>query len=144
VLSDYPGCAIISASAAEATKKRSAKTLAKIDALLNGRRNGVPTAPAPEAPLSAMVSATIVMPEQPSSSWRRSLTTGSGEREIERATAEKVCRLIVEDVFGRQRAQQTPITFDASASILLRDLHQALDDLCGSEGWKALVKRGEA
>jgi hypothetical protein len=56
---------------------------------------------------------TVVMPEPPGSSWWRSLTTGSGEREIERATAEKVCRLIVEDVFGRHRAQQTPICFEA-------------------------------
>jgi hypothetical protein len=73
----------------------------------------------------------------------RRATIGSGEREIERATAEKVCRLIVGDVFGRLRAQQAPISFDESTPILLRDVHRALDDLCRSKGWKALVKRGE-
>jgi len=104
----------------------------------------VPAIPTPEASSGALVPALITMPEgEPGSGWWRQLTTGSGEREIERATAEKVCRLIVGDVFGRLKAQQTPISFDPSTPILLRDVHQAIDDLCGAEGWKALVRRGK-
>jgi hypothetical protein len=84
------------------------------------------------------------MPEgEPSSGWWRQLTSGSGEREIERGTAEKVCRLIVEDMFGRLRAQQTPVSFDTSTPVLLRDVHQAIESLCGAPGWTALTKRGE-
>jgi hypothetical protein len=46
-------------------------------------------------------------------------------------------------VFGRLRAQQTPISFEESTPILLRDVHQAIESLCGAPGWAALTKRGE-
>ena len=84
----------------------------------------------------------ILMPAPPSSDWWRQLTTKSGEREIERAAAEKVCRLIVEDVFGRLRAQQTPISFDDSTPILLRDMHSAIQALCGADDWLPCVGVG--
>jgi hypothetical protein len=138
---------VVTAEVADVISSRVRDVDAKIEKLLKDKRSGNGNGAAvlePSAGTSgAMVSTVIVMPESPGSSWWRSLATGSGERQIERATAEKVCRLIVQDVLGRQRAQQTPVGFDAIAPILLRDVQQALDDICGSEGWKALVKRGE-
>jgi hypothetical protein len=35
----------------------------------------------------------------------------------------------------RLRAQQTPVSFSASTPILLRDVHQAIENLCGTPGW---------
>jgi hypothetical protein len=146
-----PGSAVISESQARESRRRVEQVEAQIEQLLKTKRAGngshaaIPE-PSPGAP-TALVPTLIVMPAGepgPGPGWWRSLTTGSGEREIERATAEKVCRLIVEDVFGRLRAQQTPVSFEESSPILLRDVHQAIEDLCGSEGWKALIKRGEA
>jgi hypothetical protein len=104
---------------------------------------GAPTIPTPEASSVELVPALITMPVgEPSSGWWRQLTTGSCEQNIERATAENVCRLIVQDVFGRQRAQQTPICFEAEGQVLLRDMYQALDDICAADVWTALRRRG--
>jgi hypothetical protein len=149
VRADCPRNAIVSQSQEEENQRRLRDVDAKIAKLFAAKGkakngNGVPAIPTPEASSGALVPALITMPEgEPGSGWWRQLTTGSGEREIERATAEKVCRLIVGDVFGRLKAQQTPISFDPSTPILLRDVHQAIDDLCGAEGWKALVRRGK-
>jgi hypothetical protein len=74
--------------------------------------------------------------------WWVQLVKGDNQREIERETAIKVCRLIAEDVLGKQRAQSIAVEFD-SGPILLRDLHAKLESLCGARGWTALTKRGK-
>jgi hypothetical protein len=68
---------------------------------------------------------------------------GSGERPIERSTAEKVCRLIAEDALGHQRARSASIAFAADEPVLLRDVHAVIETLCGADGWTALRRRAE-
>jgi hypothetical protein len=92
-----------------------------------------------------MILPPIVMPAEPvPSHWWAQLTFGSGEREVERDTAIKVCRLIVADALGALRAQSTPINFSEGAPVLLTDVHDAIQTLCGSAGWTALTKRGQS
>jgi hypothetical protein len=74
--------------------------------------------------------------------WWAGLVRGDNTREVERETAVKICRAILEDLFGKQRAQSTSVEF-APGSILLRDVHAELESLCGSRGWTALTKRGK-
>jgi hypothetical protein len=76
--------------------------------------------------------------------WWAQLVKGNNQREIERETAIKICRTILEDVFGKGRAQASIVEFDSEAPILLRDLHAKLEGLCGQRGWDALVKRGKS
>jgi hypothetical protein len=148
VRTDCPTNAIVSQSQEAENQRRLREVdakMAKLFAAKGKAKNGNGAPATAETSSAALVPSLIIMPAgEPSQSWWRQLTTGSSEREIERACAEKVCQLIVQDVLGRQRAQQTPISFDASTPILLRDLHQALDDICGPDGWVALHKRGEA
>ena len=148
----HPGTAVVSKTQAESIQGRVRRVDAKFDQLLAAKgkapslgHNGADTPSQPVPTVPEMRLASIVMPpgDEPGSGWWRQLTTGSSEREIERACPEKVCRLIMQDVLGPERAQRTPISFDASTPILLRDVHQAIDDLCGAEGWKALVRRGK-
>jgi hypothetical protein len=75
--------------------------------------------------------------------WWSQLVRGDNTREIERETAIKICRMILEDAVGKQRAQAIEVKFDPDWPILLRDLHAELESLCGSRGWDALVKRGK-
>jgi transposase len=139
---------VVTAEVAGEISSRVRDVDAKIEKLLKDKRgdNGNGQAiPEPSAGASgALMPALIVMPVgEPGPGWWRTLTSGSGEREVERTSAERVCRLIVEDVFGRQRAQQTPICFDAERPILLRDVYQTLDAICQADGWSALRRRGE-
>jgi hypothetical protein len=78
------------------------------------------------------------------SAWWAQLTRGDNTREIERETAIKICRLVAEDVLGKQRAQTIAVEFELSWPVLLRDLHAKLESLCGQRGWDALVKRGKS
>ena len=86
----------------------------------------------------------LVMPPDPvPSHWWAQLVRGDNTREVEPAAAVKICRMILEDVVGKVRAQSTRIEFDSNWPILLRDLHSKLETLCGSRGWTALTKRGK-
>jgi hypothetical protein len=140
---NHPGSAVISESQARESRRRVEQTDAKIDELLRtkqaGNGNGAPADPTS----SAMVLPPIVMPPEPSPAWWGGLTSGSGEREVERATAIKIVRQIMADVFGQLRSQNTSVEFAPGAPILLRDVHSTLQALCGADGWAALRKRGE-
>jgi len=120
---------------------------AKIEKLLKDKRNGGNgSGVAPADPIiSAMVlPSIIVMPPDPlPSHWWSQLVRGDNTREVERATAIRICRIISADVFGQLRSQNTPVEF-AEGPILLRDVHARLESLCGADGWAALRKRGEA
>ena len=152
VRADCPRKAIVSQSQEAENQRRLREVdakMAKLFAAKGKAKNGNGSHTAISEPSAgtpgALVSAPIVMPPEPvPESWWARLTTGSGEREIERATAEKVCRRIVQDVLGRQRAQQTPVCFESEGPVLLRDMHSAIQALCGADGWSALRRRGEA
>jgi hypothetical protein len=75
--------------------------------------------------------------------WWAQLSRGDNTREIERETAVKICRLVAEDVLGKQRVRTIEVEFDSDWPILLRDLHAKLESLCGTRGWTALTKRGK-
>jgi hypothetical protein len=45
------------------------------------------------------------------------------------------------DTLGGLAAQGTPIDFDQSEPITLRDLHAAIQDLAGAKGWSVLLKK---
>jgi hypothetical protein len=93
-----------------------------------GRERAFPESPAP-APLS-MTLPPITMPEgEPGQWWWAQLTTGSGEREIDKPAAIRVCRIILRDTLGGPVAQATPIDFAQSEPIALRDLHAAIQEL---------------
>ena len=141
---NHPGSAVISESQARESRRRVEQVDAKIEQLMKakqaGNGNGAPADPTS----SAMVLPPIVMPAaEPGPGWWRQLSTGSSEREVERATAIKLVRTILTDVFGQLRSQNTPVEFASGAPILLRDVHSVLQDLCGPKGWAALTKRSE-
>ena len=142
---NHPGSAVISESQARESRRRVEQTDARIDALLKAKRTGNGNGAPADPTSSAMVLPPIVMPAEPvPSHWWTQLSQGSGEREVERATAIKIVRTILADVFGQLRSQNTPVEFAPGALILLRDIHARLESLCGAGGWAALVKRGEA
>ena len=94
---------------------------------------------------TSLVLGMIVMPAgTPSAGWWGQLVRGDNMREVERATAIKIVRQILSDVFGQLRSQNTSVEFAPGAPILLRDVHAELESLCGAHGWAALVKRAEA
>jgi hypothetical protein len=137
---NHPASAVISESQARESRRRVEQTNAKIDALLKAKRlgngNGTPE------PV-AMKLAPITMPAEPvPSSWWAQLVTGDNTRQIARDAAVMVCRTVVREVLGGNRAQPVPIEF-APGEVLLRDVHSAVLALCGAPGWTALVKRGE-
>ena len=142
---NHPGSAVISESQARESRRRVEKADEAIEQLLKSRRAGNGNgAPADPTSSSAMVLPPIKMPPDPvPSHWWSQLTTGTGDREVERVTAIKICRTILSDVFGQLRSQNTPVEFASGAPILLRDVHSVLQDLCGPKGWTALTKRSE-
>jgi hypothetical protein len=93
---------------------------------------------------TSLVLGVIVMPAGPvPSHWWGQLVRGDNTREVERATASKIVRQILSDVFGQLQSQNTPVEFAPGAPILLRDVHARLESLCGHHGWAALTKRAE-
>jgi hypothetical protein len=140
----HPGASVISETQAEATQRRVRKADSKIDELLRTKQAGNGNGASLESTPSQMVLAPIVMPAEPvPTHWWAQLSQGSGEREVERATAIKLVRTILADVFGQLRSQNTPVEFVPGAAILLRDVHSAIQALCGADGWAALRRRGE-
>jgi hypothetical protein len=107
-----------------------------------------------EAPSDVRIPATLAaemkpplltMPADPvPARWWIQLVKGNNTREIERETAVRVCKMVLEDVVGKQRAQSTLVEFDPDWPILLRDVHTKLESLCGARGWESLVRRGKA
>jgi len=136
---------VVSAEVADAIESRMKSAGAKIAQLFASRRNGAKSPPdAPEPIEVAMEPVEIVMPaDEPGAHWWEALIQGSGERPIERSTAEKVCRLIAEDALGHQRARSASIAFAADEPVLLRDVHAVIETLCGADGWTALRRRAE-
>jgi hypothetical protein len=138
---------VISESQARESRRRVEQTNAKIDALLKAKRRagGVAQNGAMPEPMasSQMVLAPITMPaDEPSQGWWSQLTSGSNTREIDKQTAIEVCRIILRDTLGGLVAQATPIDFDQSEPITLRDLHAAIQELAGAKGWSVLLKKG--
>ena len=136
-------------SQARESRRRVEQVEAQIEQLLKARRAGngshaVIPEPSAGAP-GALVSAPIVMPVGESGpGWWRQLTTGTGDREVERGTAIKIVRQILSDVFGQLRSQNSTVEFAPGSPILLRDVHQAIQAICGADGWTALRTHGEA
>jgi hypothetical protein len=141
---------VISAEMAGALSARSAPIHAKVSQLFadhaNGREASFPQLKAPCDGGLPAVEMRLPVLEMPSGKltpgWWAGLVSGDNTREVERETAIKICQTILEDVFGKQRAQSTSVEF-APGSILLRDVHAELESLCGSRGWMALTKRGK-
>jgi len=148
---------VVTAETAGALAARSAPIHAKIDQLFanhaNGREASLRQLEAPtestkstngHLPAPEMKSPPITMPAgKLTGPWWVQLVKGDNTREVERETAIKICRLILEDVLGKQRAQTIAIEFDPDWPILLRDVHGKLESLCGARGWAALTKRGK-
>jgi hypothetical protein len=90
----------------------------------------------------------ITLPHPQTASWWKSLTSGSGDREITPEAAEFVLRTIAVDALGSQRASGVKIDLDgggaeSASPLTLRDVWNALADLCGPFGWQVLTRRGE-
>lgn len=136
---------IVSAEIADGIESRMRSAHAKVAELFANRRNGAKATPEAIEPIEVSLEPVeIAMPQgEPGASWWSQLVTGSGERPVERSTAIKVCRLIAEDVLGKQRARSAPISFAEDGPVLLRDVQAMIQDLCGADGWSALRRRAE-
>jgi transposase len=139
---------VISAEMAGALSARSVPIHAKVEQLFASQAReaslklpeGAVTGDLPAAEMKLPL---LTMPPAPvPSHWWGQLVCGDNTREVERETAIKICRMILEDVVGKQRAQSTSVEF-APGSILLRDVHSKLEAVCGARGWAALTKRGK-
>ena len=83
------------------------------------------------------------MPEgEPSQGWWSQLTAGSNTNEGDKQAEIRVCRTILRDTLGGLIAQATPIDFDQSEPITLRDLHAAIHELAGAKGWTTVLEKG--
>lgn len=80
--------------------------------------------------------------ERRTATWWRSLSSGSGEREITREAFVYVLEAIAVECFGLGRAAGVRIEV-GEEGLKLRDLHEALERTCGPSGWEALSARGE-
>jgi transposase len=142
---------VVTAETAGALAARSAPVHAKVEQLFASHTNGSSFKQLGESPsderlaVAEMKLAPLEMPAgKLTPAWWGQLSRGDNTREIERETAIKICRMILEDVLGKQRAQSTLVEFDPDWPILLRDVHSKIESLCGARGWDALVKRGKA
>jgi hypothetical protein len=143
VRADYPGSAIISQSQEAENRRRLQEVDTKIAKLLAAKRNGGPAMPDfPEATRNAIVHSAIVMPAgEPSESWWGQLSQGDNSRTIAKEAAVYACRTLVREVLGALVAQATIVDFQTDP-VVLRDLHNAIQDLVGPRGWSALLKKG--
>jgi hypothetical protein len=145
---------VISVEDAERLEKRAKKQTAEIDALLEARNaknrardeaNNLPPLGNESRTIEAeVVRSPIVLPPEPqrTASWWRQLSRGEGMRTITAQAAIFVIEVITVKVFGLQRASMMELEFDQEQP-KLRDVHAAIQQLCGPRGWEALVELGE-
>jgi hypothetical protein len=152
----HPGCSVVSESQAQESRRRLERANAEIAAAFqakragngNGTGNGAPPSSRPSAdagdstPTTGLILAPIVMPqgEEPTSAWWNGFTQGDNGREVQREAALYACKVILREVAGPLVAQNTPISFE-SELVTLRDVHSAIQDMCGPRGWAALLRK---
>ena len=96
-----------------------------------------------EAELVATGSITLPAPAQRTARWWRQLSTGDGARKITTEAAMFAIQVITIATLGLNAASGLQVDFDGGEQTL-RDLWDAVQQLCGQPGWQALVKKGEA
>jgi hypothetical protein len=145
---------VITTSQAEEFEKRSAAINAEIDGLLAEREkrfashHPIDSLPERRAQVrdvkTEIVASEITLPpeDQRTASWWRSLTRGSSDRAISAQAALFVVETVVIKIFGVVRAAKMEIAFDEEQPKLC-DVHSAITELCGSQGWQVLVELGE-
>ena len=134
---------VVTAEVAGEIGSRVREVDAKIERLLKDKRGGNGATDFPEVPtvVHATVSAPITKPVgEPSPGWWAQLSQGDNSRTIAKEAAVFVCGTLVREVLGGLASQSTTVEFNSEV-ITLRDLHAAIQDLMGSEGWSALVKK---
>jgi hypothetical protein len=134
---------VVTAEIADTISSRVKDVDAKIERLLKDKRGGNGATDFPEVPANAMISAPITMPVgDPSPGWWAQLSQGDNSRTIAKEAAVFVCGTLVREVLGGLAAQSTTVEFDSEV-VTLRDLHSVVQDLMGSRGWSALLRKGD-
>jgi len=134
---------VVTAEVAGEISSRVREVDARIERLLKDKRggNGAPGFPEVPTVVHATVSAPITKPVgEPSPGWWAQLSQGDNARLIAKEAAVFVCGTLVREVLGGLASQSTTVEFNSEV-ITLRDLHAAIQDLMGPEGWSALVKK---
>lgn len=143
VRTDYPRAVVISESQAEENQRRIEKARKEIAAKIAAKvgKSSAPIEPEnvePAETAEAMTSGPIGMPTgMPSQAWWAQLTTGSGERKIERAAAEWVCSQLLGETLGA--GQGARIQFDADATIA--EVIDVLERAAGPRARQMLVRK---
>jgi hypothetical protein len=145
---------VISAEVAEKLEKRARKMTAEVDALIEaqqakrqalyGADNLQPSRTEPRVIETEVVSNQITLPPEAQRTpfWWRQLSRGDGMRVISYEAAIHAIETVTVKVFGIGRASRMQIEFDDSQP-KLRDVHAAIEQICGPKGWEALVELGE-
>ena len=142
---DRPSSAIVSESQAAENERRVERSRKKIEDLLQARRSGS-SEPAPEPSgngsepesSSEVTPGMITMPTgMPSQAWWAQLTTGSGDRKIEKAAAEWACSQLLGESFGS--GQSARIQFDEDATVA--EVVDAFERAAGSSARQMLVRK---
>ena len=101
-----------------------------------------PSHPSSDPSPAALVPGPITMPSgEASQNWWSQLSQGDNSRLIEKAAAIFVCKTLLREVLGALVAQATMVDFQTDP-VVLRDLHNAIQELAGPRGWSALLRKG--
>jgi hypothetical protein len=89
-------------------------------------------------------SGAIILPpaDQRHVNWWAMLSRGDGHRPITPEAAEYIIKAVAVDALGAQRASGLKISLD-DPSLSLRDVWDAIADVCGPSGWASLTRRGQ-
>jgi hypothetical protein len=142
---------VVTAEVADELERRAAPINREIDELIRAHeakmrdRTGIGQGAIREVETSLVQAGPITLPppigRHPN--WWSMLSRGDGARPISVEAAIFIIKTIATDVLGPQRASGVKIDLDGGAPTL-RDVWEALESLCGPQGWQALVKRGES
>jgi hypothetical protein len=141
----------ISVEDAEKFARRSAvieKELSEIgEAFLAKRRqaNGTNGGQIREVETTLMSDAAITLPPPTGRhpNWWSRLSRGDGTRPITVEAAKWIIETIAKEALGASRASGIKVDL-GDGKLVLRDVWDAISDLCGPSGWAALTRRGES
>jgi hypothetical protein len=141
---------VITAEQAEGLQRRTKAIDAEIDkvgeAFLSKRSqaNGTGRDQIREVEAELMADTAIVLPAETGRhpNWWSMLSRGDGHRPITPEAAKWIIETIAKEALGPQRASGVKVDM-GDGKLVLRDVWDAINDLCGPSGWAALVKRGE-
>ena len=96
-----------------------------------------------EAELMTDTAITLPPPTGRHPNWWSMLSRGDGHRPITPEAAKWIIETIAKEALGASRASGVKVDM-GDGKLVLRDVWDAIADLCGPSGWQALTRRGEA